>query len=277
MLAAGVLTRIRSYVDAEIRPRDRILRETVQAAIRRIAASQGALSGASAHASLEAGRSELQVRAGIIWRVIARSYTSLVGGDSPSVLEDLRQQIAEYLTVEARTVADISAESWRGNDKMFLLIRDSINVETRNELRAKCDLEAQFFVDQLRRPASPGSDAPAILNFHAPVGSVQTGPHATAHVVLDASDGRRLLDALESLRGAIEASAEMTGQQRAASLELISDLVVATKTEKPNTAKIGGLLKGLAQTVQTVASVQRAWDVVKSAAIAAHVWLSHVL
>lgn len=106
------------------------------------------------------------------------------------------------------------------------------------------------------------------------MGAVQTGTHATAHVRLDATDNRRLIEALESVGRAVQANTEMSTQQQAFSLELVSDLVAAVKAEKPNSAKIAGLLSGLAQTVQTVASAQGAWDAVKSAAIAAGIWLS---
>jgi hypothetical protein len=278
MLTVAVLTRIRNSVSADLRPRDRTLREAIQAAISRITPHQGALSGASAHACLEAGRAELQVRADIIWLVIKRSYTSLVGHDSPTALEDLQQQIAEHLTAEARIVSELAAEFWRRhNQQMSLMIRDTIDIETRNELRTKYENEAHFFVDELRQTSSGAPAGASVVNIHGPVGSVQTGPNAIANVVLNASDINQLVEALESLRTAIQASAEMSNQQQAASLELVSDLIVATRSAKPNPAKIGGLLKGLAATVTTVASVQRAWDLVRGAAIAAHVWLSQIL
>src|SRR5882724_1058344 len=106
MLDQPVLTRIREYVAAELRPRDRPFANELQTEQRRLTPSQGAMSGAMAHVCMELGKGELQVRAGIIWEAIKRSHASLVGRDSPAIVDDLQQQIAEYLTEEARTVAE---------------------------------------------------------------------------------------------------------------------------------------------------------------------------
>lgn len=141
MLDDPVLTRIRGYLEAELRPRDRTFIEGVRATINRITPTQGAMSGAAANACLDLGRGELQVRGGIIWNAVKRSYASLVGRDTPSVLEDLQQQIAEYLTTEAQTVANIAAALWRQNDQIFPWIYRSINGEARNELRERYTLK----------------------------------------------------------------------------------------------------------------------------------------
>lgn len=273
MLDPRITTRIRNYITAELRPRDRVFQESLQAESRRLGPTQGAMSGAAAHAHLELGRSELQVRAGLIWAAIRRSYSSLSGRDAPALLEDLQQQIAEYLTEEARIVAAYADDVWRGNERIFVMIRDSINIERRNELRQRFDIEAQFYVDSLKTPA-PSAGHAHVMNFNGPVGAVQTGEYAVAHVSFSATDSQRLVEAIEALRRAIESNTEMSADQRASSLELSADVMAATRAKTPNSAKMRGLLNGLAQTVQTVASLQEAWGAVTDAATAMGAWFS---
>jgi hypothetical protein len=279
MLAAAILTRIRNYITAELRPRDLLFREGLLATQRRMAPRQGASSGAFAHACIDLGKDELQIRAGLIWAAIQRSYSSLSGRDGPGLAEDLEQQVAEYLTAEARTVSGYAAAMWQGNDKIFLLVRDSINIEPRNQLRDRFNVEVQFYVDGLARAAAvaagaSGSAATHVMNFNAPVGAVQAGAGSIAHVSFAAGDNQRLVDALEALQRAIETNTEMPEAQRAGSLEIASDIVAATKADKPNTHKILGLLNGLAQSVQTVAGLHPAWEAVRNAAIIMGAWFS---
>lgn len=115
------------------------------------------------------------------------------------------------------------------------------------ELTARLDIEAQFYVDELKRPALAAASG-SVLNFHGPVGAVQTAPFATANVSLMGADGARLIAALEELRQAIARSTETTPDQRVASAEIVGDLIVAAKAEKPNASKVAGLLGGLATT-----------------------------
>jgi hypothetical protein len=277
MLDAAILTRIRNYITAELRPRDPLLREGLLATQRRMGPRQGAMSGAFAHACMDLGKDELQVRAGLIWAAIQRSYGSLSGRDVPGLAEDLEQQIAEYLTEEARTVSNYAAAMWQGNDQISPLVRDSINIECRNELRDRFNVEAQFYVDGLRARAAAvaaGAAATHVMNFNAPVGAVQTGAHAVSHVSFSTADNQRLVDAVEALRRAIETNTEMPEAQRAGSLEIASDIVAATRADKPNTHKILGLLNGLAQSVQTVAGLHPAWEAVRNAAIIMGAWFS---
>jgi hypothetical protein len=273
MLDQSVLTRVREYIAAELRPRDQSFGLSLRQKQLQLAPTQGALSGAVAYAHIELGKAELEVRAGLIWGVIQRSYTSLVGRDAPGLTEDLQQQIAEYLTEEARTVSEMASQAWRDNNQIFALVRDPINVERRNELRRRFDIEVQFYVDALHKPSPAVAEAP-IMNFNAPVGAVQTGTHATATVSFSSDGGQRLIDAIEALRNSIETNREMSVEGRANSVEIVTDLVVAAKAEKPNSAKIRGLLNGLAQTVQTIPSIQPAWHVVKDAAAAIGAWIS---
>lgn len=270
MLDPQLITRIREYLAAELGPRDRTL-DTALMAEQRAAAAAGTLNGGGMIARYSnAGRDELAVRAALIWAVIRRSHASLQGAFTDGMLEDLRQQIAEHMTEHANRVADFCMQpvGVGGGDaaraQFRVTVRDEV-LKRGRELIARYDVEAQFYVDDLKRPTAAGGQ---VLNFHGPVGAVQTAPFATANVSLAGADGERLVDALEQLRQAIERNAEGTSEQRAAGTEIVADTIAAVKSERPNAAKIAGLLGGLATTVQTTASLQPAWQAVRAIAAA---------
>jgi hypothetical protein len=79
-------------------------------------------------------------------------------------------------------------------------------------------------------------------------------------------EGAKLIEAVEHLASAIKSNMEMAGRQRDVAPEIAYEVVVAAKSPKPNAAKIVGLLGGLAMTIQTIASLQGAWDKVRAIA-----------
>lgn len=76
MLPANVLQCIRETIKADLRPRNRTVRDRVLGSDRTIASRQGALSGAAVAARAQIGCDELTVRAEIIWSIIQRCHKS---------------------------------------------------------------------------------------------------------------------------------------------------------------------------------------------------------
>lgn len=270
MLEANIVNRIREYLAAELAPRDRALEMALMAEQSAAAAAGGLGNSRTVFRYTGAGRNELAVRSGIVWTVIRRSHSSLNGTFSDWVLDDLRQQINEHMTAQTRRVADICAQRLGPDGRTKEQFRETVEkevLERGRQLAANLDIEAQFYVDELKR-AGVTQPAGTVLNFNAPVGAVQTAPFATANVSLAGAEGGRLVEALEALRQAIERSTDGTSEQRAAGTEIVVDAITAVKAEKPNALKIGGLLSALATTVQTTASLQPAYQMLKAAASA---------
>lgn len=273
MLDTHVLTRIKDYIGAELGPRDRTLGIALRDAQSEFVKHGTLNSSMAAQRYAQVGRDELAVRARIIWAAVRRSYESLVGPTyGVSTLDDLRQQISAFMEEQARIVGGIAAERAKSHDAYRSIIEVEI-ANYRRELVRMLDIEAQFFVDGLKRATSEGGTAP-VMNFHGPVGTVQTGTFATAHVLLSGHDRERLTQALANLAQAIERNTEVLAEQKRQAAELVTDAVSAVKAQEPNPPKITGLLGGLAQTIQTVASLRDAWTLVRDAAIAAGLWLT---
>src|SRR5207237_9900006 len=152
MLNTEVTVRIREYIESEVRPRDRQLSASLQGALNQLGARGLLNSGAMWRELARAGRDELAVRASIIWTAIRRAYVSLGDRRTPTTLDDLMQQIAEHVTREAGVVTGLSASLAREQGTAF--VREALN-ESRREWITKLEVEAKFFVDDLKRPARP--------------------------------------------------------------------------------------------------------------------------
>lgn len=276
MLDARVLTRIREHINAELRPRERTLGIALRDNQSHVA-SRGLLgSGAAINLYASTGREELTVRARMIWAAIRRSHASLVGRLDETTLVDLRQQIAEFLAEQTAQVLEQTLSrvgDHERNQRERAALEEQIRERSR-ELEAQLDVEAQFYVDELQRAAAAaaavaaGDREAATLHFHAPVGSVQTGAYATAHVSMGGADSERLRAALEAFAHAVEENREIVGEQREQALELVRDTVAATRAERPNAPKIAGLLGGVSTVVRTVASLRPAYETLRDVAIA---------
>jgi hypothetical protein len=68
----------------------------------------------------------------------------------------------------------------------------------------------------------------------------------------------------------------MPADARAEIGEITGEVIEAAKAEKPNGRKISMLLGGLAQGIQTIASLRGAWDLVSNAFAMAGVTLPRV-
>lgn len=144
-------------------------------------------------------------------------------------------------------------------------------------------MELRHIVTQYEKYGDPGvrfaqpsketkTSAPAAgdqtINIHGNVGAVQTGPHATAHVNLDATNLQPLIDALVQLRAEVsKGDALLPTEERQQSLDVIDQLVVAAKAPKPNKFALSGLARGLSDSIRTANAIPGAWHAVKAAAL----------
>jgi hypothetical protein len=286
MLNENIRARINAFVAAEIAPRRRAFKEALQAEQNRLNARGLLKSGVGVRAAVRLGADELRVRATIVRGAVLRSYSSMSGQlAGESTLEDLREEIRGHVGTQAGNVQSIVAAtvaiSIRGLGTEAKLAQSVADELATCELEAvnRLDIDVQEFVDNLKRSAemsergAPGGSI-AHLNFFGSVGAVQTGHYAIANVSFsDPADRARFIHALEELRRAIEQDTEMPANARGEISEIAGDLIEAANAEKLNGRKLSMLLGGLAQGIQTVASLRGAWDVVSDAAAMAGVTL----
>jgi hypothetical protein len=267
VLAADVINCIRETQNVELPPRDRDVAAAVQAAVRRLRARGGG--GSVLHERLRIGIGELDVRAEIIWRVIQRCHTTAGTPADERLADGLQQQVAEHLTAQSAVVRDLvdatTLQDWP--EQVRNLIPGGM-LTRRNELIGKFGNEVRFYVRDAEQAAraQPAATGQGHVTIVGNVGAVQTGPYATAQIHVDAAGSARMIEALERLHAALPQTADMTGEQREQSADVIGDLVAASRAPRLNGPKIAGLLNGLAVTVQTVASLRPAWDIVRNAA-----------
>lgn len=267
MLDANARTRIREYINAELGPRERTLDIALRDAQSSFVARGVLNSSMAIQGYARVGRDELTVRAKVIWAAIRRSHASMVGDASDTTLDDLHQQIAEFMDEQTKRVAQTTsarAATMHDREKWLAFIEKEIT-DRAQELVANLDIEAQFYVDELKKA---GDESTPEMRFYGPVGAVQTGPLATAYISQSSAESQRLLETLDALRKEVEKNGEMETEQRDQAVELVNDTVAAVTAEKPNTYKVTGLLGGLGQTIRTVASLRGAWEVVRDAAAA---------
>jgi hypothetical protein len=101
MLQAPILQCIRETINAELMPRNKDVRDRVRGSDRKIASTQGALSGAAIAARGQIACDELTVRAEIIWSIVQRCHKSFGEQLGDSLLADLQHQINELVSAEA--------------------------------------------------------------------------------------------------------------------------------------------------------------------------------
>jgi hypothetical protein len=189
----------------------------------------------------------------------------LFGELDDALQSDLSQQIRYHITAQATAVLQLSGVTSTEPSRRTALIEQPI-MECRDQLIRKFCSQATFLVEELKQP--PAASAASGITIQGNVGTVMTGPYATAHVHIDAAGATRLVEALEQLRAVLPKAADMALDAREQSAGLVSDIIVAARADKPNGLTLTSLLMGLGMTVQTVASVRPAWDAVRALAIA---------
>jgi hypothetical protein len=255
MLTASVIDRIRESVEAELGPRSTNLAAALNACD-----SEFARNGAF--------NSSMRIqRRGLVacQELTMQRCRPLFGELDDALQSDLSQQIRYHITAQATAVLQLSGVTSTEPSRRTALIEQPI-MECRDQLIRKFCSQATFLVEELKQP--PAASAASGITIQGNVGTVMTGPYATAHVHIDAAGATRLVEALEQLRAVLPKAADMALDAREQSAGLVSDIIVAARADKPNGLTLTSLLMGLGMTVQTVASVRPAWDAVRALAIA---------
>lgn len=266
MLDPALATRIRDSIGVQTEPRDRLLAETVGVAANRLNARGMLRSGNAIREYNKLADDELTVRARIVWATIRRSHASMSGAFTDTTRVDLGEQLAAHIHEQAARVADVTLSTVRAHIPGEEHTRGAIAGRARELLR-EAEIELRFYIDELSLPAPAPGTSP-IINIHGNVGAVQTGTYATATLQLGGPEHDRLIAALQELAEAMRQSSEGPEEDRAETLDLVQEAVGDLQTAHPNRRRIAALLAGISQTVQTMASVRGAAQLVRDAATA---------
>lgn len=116
--------------------------------------------------------------------------------------------------------------------------------------------------------ASTGLTAQAVnntFNIGGGVGAIQTGSNATADVTqIQADSSQELRQALDVIQRHLATLNDLHADRRSEILDILEDVKRESTKEKPNGAKVGALLGGIKDTIQTIPAIAPAWAQVQS-------------
>ena len=143
--------------------------------------------------------------------------------------------------------------------------------DVREQALMKVDAEIDLFVLSLLRQteAREGKTESSgqIFNFYSPIGAIQTGPSATANVVMNLSprDREALREALERVKEGLSIVEHLPGHPKEEVLDLVEEAKTEVGKPRPNGMRLGSVLMAVGTAIQTVGSLQPAYQALKAA------------
>jgi len=116
-------------------------------------------------------------------------------------------------------------------------------------------------------PMPQESSSNTVININAPGAVVQTGANAVAHVRQGSApaDVAALLEALAQFGATLKVAPGVPAEIVVELQSDLSNIVQEVQTPSPSSARVGRWLGGIGASVQTVASLQPAWQAVQAA------------
>ena len=210
---------------------------------------------------------DIELRALIVWhnlqKVLSRSGVIL----SETLADDLKQEVAKY--AEAIFLEPFNC---------FQAVVQKVGIgrtaqpltEARDKALEKVSAEIDLFVLGLQgQQDARGSQAAPVYNFYSPVGAVQTGQDASAQVFqnLSTQDRDAFLGAIDALREGLAGIDRLPAHPKQEIVELVEEAEAETKKARPNSSKLLSTFTAISQAVQTVGSLQPAYNTLKAALI----------
>ena len=223
-------------------------------------------SGAVVEAISQICAGEVRAAVHFAWSNIWR--TTLTVGIEPS------DDLAEQLKAEVRSQTDQHFERLRAElaqNHRLAIGGSEVNVfenliSAREIVLAQIDGEVDLAVASLEQRQRASSQGGPVYQFYAPVAAVVSGANASASVVqnIGTQEKSDLGAALDALRAAIAIAAEVRDQsQKEDLIELVSEARQELDKPRPNALRLTSVLMGIGQAVQTIGSVDAAYQAVK--------------
>jgi len=265
MLDPTITELARTMIQVQFEERRRQLEREVELVHNEMAARRIGRSGIALSRIHDLCAREVEIRAHIVWQVLARVLSTIGFGPSETVAQDLKAEVEAYLPPDLPELNQIIAR----NANLIRAGQVPPLTDARNHALRKIGAEIDLFVLSLERHVASSeaqTAAPqATYQFYSPIGVLQTGAGATAQVVqiLSTQDREALLRTLDDLRQGLEHLAEVPGHSRDEVLELVGDARSEAEKPEPNVLRLRTILLGLATTIQTIGSLQPAYQAIK--------------
>jgi len=224
-------------------------------------------SGAIVQRVYELCSRDVEIRTLLIWQTLVRVLSQVGVRYSDDLATDLKQEIRKYLS----SILDYP------NDCLQKIVQQiGIGIATslsdvREQAFMKVDAEIDLFVLSLLRQteAREGKTESSgqIFNFYSPIGAIQTGPSATANVVMNLShlDREALREALERVKEGLSIVEDLPGHPKEEVLDLVEEAKTEVGKPRPNGMRLGSVLMAVGTAIQTVGSLQPAYQALKAA------------
>jgi len=275
MLDHKITELARTMIQAELEGRRRELARDVERIQNEAAARGVGRSGAIVGQVYERCVHEIETRARVTWQILAKVLSTAGVTLTDDLAGELKAEVESYVPSDVQELTQLlSSVADRIGFGQFSPLTD-----TRAHALRKIGAEIDLFVLALKRrdEASEGQaiPVPSVLNFYSPVGVVQTGPGATAHVIqnLGGQDKEALVQALEHVRQDLIRVTEVAGFSRQEVVELVDDARTELEKSRPNGLRLTNILTGIATTIQTAGSLQPAYQALKAALLPLGIFL----
>lgn len=212
-------------------------------------------------------RHEVEIRGWIVHNAHVRVLSQLAVDPYPELSRDLKGRLSYFLPLGddyAQAPREVAA-------RLGLQSSPDIRIhETRDHVLAKIGTEIDLFVETLIRQRQQRTDQTAgnpVYNIYSPIGAFQTGPGSMANVVqhIGTQDKDVLLQALSLVRDALSQLPDSSGFRKADIIELVNDADTEIKKPSPNGIKLSSALTTIANSIQTLGTLQSVYQTFKAA------------
>ena len=224
-------------------------------------------SGAIVQRVYELCSRDVEIRTLLIWQTLVRVLSQVGVRYLDDLARDLKQEIRKYLS----SILDYPNDCLQKIVQQIGIGMATSLSDVREQAFMKVDAEIDLFVLSLLRQteAREGKTESSgqIFNFYSPIGAIQTGPSATANVVMNLShlDREALREALERVKEGLSIVEDLPGHPKEEVLDLVEEAKTEVGKPRPNGMRLGSVLMAVGTAIQTVGSLQPAYQALKAA------------
>jgi hypothetical protein len=261
MLDPKVKKIARQLIGAEFDARNTQLNDEIEAMQNKLGLQGFGMSDALTSEQAKLLARELQIRTQIAVGILIRVLAG-IGIEPLGLAADLKKELKYHLSkvdFEFQQILDKSAHL------INFPARTDILSDARRIATQKANAEIDLFVaSRFKAKAEDATSPQSIMNIGT-VGSIQFGAGSIANVVqnLDIEDKQNISKALDLIKDVLERESgrHLPNEDLR---ELIADAESETTKAKPNMLRLRTTLSAIATTIQTTASLQGAYDLIKA-------------
>lgn len=209
-------------------------------------------------------------RAQLVWQIFHRFITTSGISYSEKLAEELKLMVVRHLPENLEDIKSFLQQDLKKIRASDLLTRLETQIDDAREYALKkINTEIDLFIISLKNKAQMEADklGANIFNIYSPVGSIQTGTSSVTHVtqLITIEEKDKLLNALQNVEETINNLDSLPNHPKEEIIDLVQESKIEIGKEQPNTTKLKMLLSTVGASIQTLASIKPAYEVIKQA------------